>query len=77
MAAAEHYGLLQGSWVARLGAGDVIRGGGGIRKLCWTMPCRGKSGFEKKKVLFDEVLESVKQAGESCVASQRRRMNFL
>jgi hypothetical protein len=40
----EQYGLLQGSLVAQPDAGDVIRGSGGIRKLRWALPGRGKSG---------------------------------
>ena len=29
--------------MARPDAGDVVRGGGGIRKLRWALPGRGKS----------------------------------
>ncbi|MGA2189799.1 MAG: type II toxin-antitoxin system RelE/ParE family toxin [Steroidobacteraceae bacterium] len=40
----EQYGLLQGSLVTRPDAGDLIRGSGGIRKLRWALPGRGKRG---------------------------------
>jgi hypothetical protein len=40
----EQYGLLQASLVAKPNAGDLIKGSGGIRKLRWALPGRGKSG---------------------------------
>jgi hypothetical protein len=40
----EQYTLLQVSLVARPDSGDLIKGSGGIRKLRWALPGRGKSG---------------------------------
>jgi hypothetical protein len=40
----EHYGLLQASLVTKPDAGDLIKGSGGLRKLRWALPGRGKSG---------------------------------
>lgn len=40
----QEYGLLQASLVAKPNAGDLIKGSGGLRKLRWALPGRGKSG---------------------------------
>lgn len=40
----DEYRELQGELAANPGAGAVIRGGGGIRKVRWAMAGRGKSG---------------------------------
>jgi hypothetical protein len=40
----EQYGLLQGFLVARPDAGNLIKGGSGIRKLRWALSGRGKRG---------------------------------
>jgi hypothetical protein len=40
----ELYGPLQASLRGRPDAGDLIKGGGGIRKLRWALPGRGKRG---------------------------------
>jgi mRNA-degrading endonuclease RelE of RelBE toxin-antitoxin system len=40
----EDYRLLQLALVARPDAGAVISGTGGLRKLRWTLPGRGKRG---------------------------------
>ena len=40
----EDYGALQQTLVERPEAGDLIKGGGGIRKVRWALPGRGKSG---------------------------------
>lgn len=40
----EHYGLLQSSLVPQSHAGDLTRGSGGIRKLHWVLPGKGKRG---------------------------------
>jgi hypothetical protein len=53
----EQYGLLQGFLVARPDAGDLIRGSGGIRKLRWAMPGRGKRGGVRV-IYFWRVTES-------------------
>ena len=40
----DDYANLQLAVVANPGAGDVIRGSGGVRKLRWGLPGRGKRG---------------------------------
>lgn len=40
----DEYAGLQGVLVENPAAGDIIRGGGGIRKLRHALPGRGKSG---------------------------------
>lgn len=40
----EDYGAFQQVLAVRPDAGDLIRGGGGIRKVRWVLPGRGKSG---------------------------------
>ena len=40
----EQYGLLQGFLVARPDAGNLVKGGSGIRKLRWALSGRGKRG---------------------------------
>jgi mRNA-degrading endonuclease RelE of RelBE toxin-antitoxin system len=38
------YRMLQTALMYRPDAGDVIRGGGGLRKVRWSLPGRGKRG---------------------------------
>ena len=40
----ESYAALQAQLAARPDAGDVIRGTGGLRKLRWVLPGKGKRG---------------------------------
>ncbi|MEJ0039923.1 MAG: type II toxin-antitoxin system RelE/ParE family toxin [Gammaproteobacteria bacterium] len=40
----DDYRLLQLLLAVRPDAGDLIKGGGGIRKVRWALPGRGKSG---------------------------------
>jgi hypothetical protein len=40
----EEYAALQNAIAANPDAGDVIRGSGGVRKLRWGLPGRGKRG---------------------------------
>jgi hypothetical protein len=40
----EEYRMLQTALMFRPDAGDVIRGGGGLRKVRWNLPGRGKRG---------------------------------
>lgn len=40
----DDYGLLQEALILRPDLGDLIRGGGGIRKVRWKLEGRGKSG---------------------------------
>ena len=40
----DEYTNLQSDIVANPNAGDVIRGSGGVRKLRWRLPGRGKRG---------------------------------
>jgi len=40
----EDYRMLQTALMFRPDAGDIIRGGGGLRKVRWNLPERGKRG---------------------------------
>ena len=40
----EAYRMLQTALMHRPDAGDIIRGGGGLRKVRWNFPGRGKRG---------------------------------
>lgn len=40
----EEYRRLQTALLYRPGAGDILRGGGGLRKVRWNLPGRGKRG---------------------------------
>jgi hypothetical protein len=40
----EGYRMLQTALMFRPDAGDIIRGGGGLRKVRWSVPGRGKRG---------------------------------
>jgi mRNA-degrading endonuclease RelE of RelBE toxin-antitoxin system len=40
----KEYRLLQTALMFRPDAGDIIRGGGGLRKIRWNLPGRGKRG---------------------------------
>ena len=40
----EEYRRLQTALMYRPDAGDIIRGGGGLRKVRWNLPGRGKRG---------------------------------
>jgi mRNA-degrading endonuclease RelE of RelBE toxin-antitoxin system len=40
----EEYRMLQTALMFRPYAGDLIRGGGGLRKVRWNLPGRGKRG---------------------------------
>lgn len=40
----EEYRMLQTALMFRPDAGDIIRGGGGLRKIRWNLPGRGKRG---------------------------------
>jgi mRNA-degrading endonuclease RelE of RelBE toxin-antitoxin system len=40
----EDYRMLQTALMFRPDAGDIIRGGGGLRKVRWNLPGRGKRG---------------------------------
>ena len=53
----EHYRLVQASLVARPDAGALIKGSGGLRKLRWSLPGRGKSGGVRV-IYFWRVTES-------------------
>ena len=40
----EHYRMLQTALMLRPDAGDLIQGSGGLRKVRWNLPGRGKRG---------------------------------
>jgi len=40
----EEYRALQGALLLRPDAGDLIRGSGGLRKIRWNLPGKGKRG---------------------------------
>ena len=40
----EEYFALQGALLLRPDAGDLIRGSGGLRKIRWNLPGKGKRG---------------------------------
>jgi hypothetical protein len=45
------YATLQAFIAIDPGRGDLVRGGGGIRKLRWSIQARGKSGDSETAVL--------------------------
>jgi len=40
----EHYRMLQTALMLRPDAGDLVQGSGGLRKVRWNLPGRGKRG---------------------------------
>lgn len=40
----EEYRALQGALLLRPDAGDLIKGSGGLRKILWKLPGKGKRG---------------------------------
>lgn len=40
----EHYRMLQTALMLKPDAGDLIQGSGGLRKVRWSLPGRGKRG---------------------------------
>ena len=49
----EQYRMLQTALMYRPDAGDIIRGGGGLRKVRWTLPGRGKRGALRVLYFWD------------------------
>ena len=47
------YATLQAFLCIHPDAGEVIRGTGGIRKIRWTMPGRGKTWRKQSRLLLD------------------------
>ncbi|HJT78752.1 MAG TPA: hypothetical protein VJ739_16225 [Gemmataceae bacterium] len=54
----EQYRSLQVALLLRPEAGPVIRGSGGLRKLRWVLPGRGKRGGVRLIYFWDEPSET-------------------
>jgi hypothetical protein len=54
----EAYRSLQLALLLRPGLGPVIRGSGGLRKLRWSLPGRGKRGGIRVIYFWDEASET-------------------
>jgi mRNA-degrading endonuclease RelE of RelBE toxin-antitoxin system len=55
----EDYRLLQLTLLLRPEAGDVIRGGGGLRKIRWNVPGSGKRGGLRIIYYWDVPAETI------------------
>lgn len=77
------YKRLQTALMLRPDAGDLIRGSGGLRKIRWNLPGRGKRGslrviyyWDAPDVIF-MLLPYVKTAQENLTADQLRNVKRL
>jgi len=50
----EHYRMLQAALMLRPDAGDLIHGSGGLRKVRWNLPGRGKRGSLRVIYYWDQ-----------------------
>jgi hypothetical protein len=80
----EQYRSLQLALLLRPGLGPVIRGGGGIRKLRWSLSGGGKRGGIRVIYFWDEASETFymlyvyrKSAREDLTAQQLRALARL
>lgn len=48
------YRVLQSTLMSNPGAGAIIKGSGGIRKIRWNLPCAGKRGALRVIYYFDQ-----------------------
>ena len=55
----EEYRVLQTALMVRPDAGDIIRGGGGLRKVRWNLPGRGKRGALRVIYYWDRPTDTV------------------
>lgn len=79
----EEYRALQGALLLRPDAGDVIRGSGGLRKIRWNLPGKGKRGslriiyyWDSPDVIF-MLLPYVKNEQEDLSQAQLKILSSL
>lgn len=55
----ENYRLLQQTLILRPETDDLIQGGGGLRKIRWNLPSRGKRGGLRVIYYWDVAAETI------------------
>ena len=79
----EQYKMMQSALMLRPGAGDLIRGSGGLRKIRWSLPGRGKRGAIRVIYYWDPpdviflLLPYAKTAQENLTAGQLKVLQGL
>ena len=80
----ENYRLLQQTLILRPETGDLIQGGGGLRKIRWKVPGRGKRGGLRVIYYWDVSAERIymllaylKNQQEDLTPAQLRQLRQL